>query len=386
MTGFLPTMHRLYSHLYPLWLVIANLVARLGGMITLLLVGHHFAPDQLAGYFTAFATIGLAVTIAQAGCGPLLIRLYQTSQIKVIVTICALRVTLALAATAFVITATDIPLSPILLMPLAAALAPDWIITGRGQLSQIALIAVFGQIAGIITAVIAIATNSNLALFAIAPAISFASLIAGFLLALREQATQQAVARKLTGNHAINLIGFILLAGALPNLDFVLLGQNLPDAAHDNLMLGQRIFLITSAIIASISTALFAKRQSGLLRDIWLITPPLATTAILLFIPETLALLFYGTTNADLVTLLRTGAFWPVLLAMISRQILISQETENRLFPGWLCLALLVVSGLLLPAFPHETDALIVMQLRLTICLFLMLICHRSPILRNKPA
>ncbi|WP_404425521.1 hypothetical protein [Thalassospira australica] len=379
-------MHRLYSHLYPLWLVIANLVARLGGMITLLLVGHHFAPDQLAGYFTALATIGLAVTIAQAGCGPLLIRLYQTSQIKVIVTICALRVTLALAATAFVITTTDIPLSPILLMPLAAALAPDWIITGRGQLSQIALIAVFGQIAGIITAVIAIATNSNLTLFAIAPAISLASLIAGFLLALREQATQQAVARKLTGNHAINLIGFILLAGALPNLDFVLLGQNLPDAAHDNLMLGQRIFLITSAIIASISTALFAKRQSGLLRDIWLITPPLATTAILLFIPETLALLFYGTTNADLVTLLRTGAFWPALLAMISRQILISQETENRLFPGWLCLALLVVSGLLLPAFPHETDALIVMQLRLTICLFLMLICHRSPILRNKPA
>ncbi len=382
MTGCLFAMHRLY----PLWLLIANLVARLGGMVILLLIGHHFAPDQLAGYFTALATIGLVVTIAQAGCGPLLIRLYQTRQMKVVLAICALRVALALAATAFAITTTDIPISPILLMPLAAALAPDWIITGHGQLSRIALIAVFGQIAGIVTAVIATATDSNLALFAVAPAISLASLIAGSLFALREQVPQQTAVSKLTRNHAINLIGFTLLAGALPNLDFVFLGRNLPDAAHDNLMLAQRIFLITAAIIASISAALFAKRQAGLLRDIWLITPPLAMTAILLFIPETLVLLFYGTTNADLVTLLRTGAFWPVLLAMISRQTLISQETENRLFPGWLCLALLVFSGAVLPAFTHEADAVIVMQLRLTLCLILIAACHRNPILGSKPA
>lgn len=382
MTGCLFAMHRLY----PLWLLIANLVARLGGMVILLLIGHHFAPDQLAGYFTALATIGLAVTIAQAGCGPLLIRLYQTSQIKMIVGICTLRVALAFVATAFVITTTDIPLSPILLMPLTAALAPDWIITGRGQLSKIALIAVFGQIAGVVIAIIAIATDSNLALFAIAPAVSLASLIAGSLFALREQAPQQTAVSKLTRNHVINMIGFTLLAGALPNLDFVLLGQNLPDAAHDNLMLAQRIFLITAAIIASISAALFAKRQAGLLRDIWLVTPPLAMTAILLFIPETLVLLFYGTTNADLVTLLHTGAFWPVLLAMISRQTLISQETENRLFPGWLCLALLVFSGAVLPAFTQEADAMIVMQLRLTFCLILILVCYRNPLLRSKPA
>jgi len=382
MTGCLFTMHRLY----PLWFLITNLVARLGGMVILLLIGHHFAPDQLAGYFTALATIGLAVTIAQAGCGPLLIRLYQTNQIKVTVGICTLRVALAFVATAFVITTTDIPLSPILLMPLAAALATDWIITGRGQLSQITLIAVLGQIAGVVIAIIAIATDSNLALFAIAPAVSLTSLIAGSLFALREQAPQQTAVSKLTRKYVINMIGFTLLAGALPNLDFVLLGQNLPDGARDNLMLAQRIFLITAAIIASISAALFAKRQAGLLRDIWLITPPLAITAILLFIPETLVLLFYGTTNADLVTLLRTGAFWPVFLGMISRQTLISQETENRLFPGWLCLALLIFSGAVLPAFTHEVDTMIVMQLRLTFCLILILVCHRNPILRSKPA
>ena len=92
MTGCLFAMHRLY----PLWLLIANLVARLGGMVILLLIGHHFAPDQLAGYFTALATIGLVVTIAQAGCGPLLIRLYQTRQMKVVLAICALRVALAM--------------------------------------------------------------------------------------------------------------------------------------------------------------------------------------------------------------------------------------------------------------------------------------------------
>ena len=300
--------------------------------------------------------------------------------------ICTLRVALAFVATAFVITTTDIPLSPILLMPLAAALATDWIITGRGQLSQITLIAVLGQVAGVVIAIIAIATDSNLALFAIAPAVSLTSLIAGSLFALREQAPQQTAVSKLTRKYVINIIGFTLLAGALPNLDFVLLGQNLPDGARDNLMLAQRIFLITAAIIASISAALFAKRQAGLLRDIWLITPPLAITAILLFIPETLVLLFYGTTNADLVTLLRTGAFWPVFLAMISRQTLISQETENRLFPGWLCLALLIFSGPVLPAFTHEVDTMIVMQLRLTFCLILILVCHRNPILRSKPA
>ncbi len=281
---------------------------------------------------------------------------------------------------------TDIPPSPILLMPMVAAIAPDWIITARGQLSKIALIAVLGQIAGITVAFVAIVTQSNLALFAIAPAISLASLIAGALLALRDHATHPTAITKITRSPMINLIGFTLLAGALPNLDFVLLGRNLPDAAHANLMLAQRIFLITAAIIASISAALFAKKQAGLLRDIWLIAPPLAMTAILMMLPKTLALLFYGTVNADLVALLRTGAFWPVLLAMVSRQILISQETENQFFPGWICLALMVVSGVLLPASPHETDAVIIMQLRLSLCLLLIAICHRNPILRNKPA
>jgi uncharacterized protein involved in response to NO len=109
-------------------------------------------------------------------------------------------------------------------------------------------------------------------------------------------------------------------------------------------------------------------------------------TAILLMLPETLALLFYSTVNVNLVALLRTGAFWPVLLAMVSRQILISQETENQFFPGWICLALMVVTGVLLPASPHETDAVIIMQLRLSLCLLLIAICHRNPILRNKPA
>lgn len=381
MTGSLPVMHRLY----PVWLLIANLVARLGGMIILLLIGHHFAPDQLADYFTALATVGLAVTIAQAGCGPLLIRLYQTSQIKVIVAICSLRVALALAATAFVIITTNIPVSPILLMPLTAAIAPDWIITGRGQLYKIVLIAVLSQSAGVVTAIIAIAADSNLALFAIAPAISLASLIAGSLLTLREHPREHIATRRLTRNQVINLIGFTLLVGALPNLDFVLLGQNLPDSPQANLILAQRIFLITAAIIASISAALFAKRQAGLLLDIWLIAPPLAITTILLLLPEALTFLFYSTANADLASLLRTGAFWPVLLAMISRQILISQETESRFFPGWLCLTFLVVSGVLLPASPHETDAVIIMQLRLSLCLILIAICYRSPILRNKP-
>ncbi len=379
-------MHRFRTYIYPLWMLSANLITRLGGMIILLLIGHHFAPDQLGAYFAAVATIGLAVTIAQAGCGLLLIRLYQANQRRAAFALCALRLTLAIAATAFVVIMTDIPPSPILLMPMVAAIAPDWIITGRGQLSKIALIAVLGQIAGITVAFVAIVTQSNLALFTIAPAISLASLIAGALLALRDHASHPTAITKITHSQMINLIGFTLLAGALPNLDFVLLGQNLPNTAHANLMLAQRIFLITAAIIASISAALFAKKQAGLLRDIWLIAPPLAMTATLLMLPETLALLFYGTVNVNLVALLRTGAFWPVLLAMVSRQILISQETENQLFPGWICLALLVVSGVLLPTSPHETDAVIIMQLRLSLCLILIAICHRNPILRNKPA
>lgn len=379
-------MHRLRAHLYPLWLLLANLIARLGGMIIMLLIGHHFAPDQLGAYFAALATIGLAVTLAQAGCGPLLIRLYQANQHRAAFALCALRLTLAIAATAFVVIKTDIPPSPILLMPTVAALAPDWIISAHGQLSKIALIAVLGQIAGITVAFAAIVTQSNLALFTIAPAISVASLIAGAFLALRSHATHPTAKTKITHSQMINLIGFTLLAGTLPNLDFVLLGQNLPETAQANLMLAQRIFLIAAAIITSISTALFAKRQTGLCRDIWLIAPTLAGTAILLILPEKLALLFYGAANADLIVLLRIGAFWPLLLAMIAHQILISQETENRLFAGWLCLFLLILSGGMLPSLVSETNILIFMQLRLSLCLILIAICHRSPILRNKPA
>ncbi|WP_339860181.1 hypothetical protein [Thalassospira alkalitolerans] len=390
MDSFLPKL----SALYPLWLLAANFVSRLGGMIILLVIGHHFKPDQLADYFTTLATIGLVVTATQAGCGPLLIRLYQGHQFRTSTQIILLRLMIAGVGITTALTLTDIGFSPVLLMPIAAALAPDWIISGRGQLGKIALIAVFGQLAGIASALIAMITGNSFALFAIAPTISLASLLAAGILAFHPTASPPnnrlplAKPEPIAINRyrAVNLIGFTLLAGALPNLDFVLLGEKLGQNEQANLILAQRVFLIAAAMIASLSAALFAKRQSGLLRDIWLMAPALAITAILFLSPDTIAHLIFDAPPAGLPDLLRVGAPWPFLLAILARQILISQEIDNRLFPGWICLVVLILSGVMLPVFGTAENTLIVMQMRFGFCLIVLAACHFVPQWRGQSA
>lgn len=366
--------------LYPLWMVSANLIARLGGMITLILVGHAFADEILGTYFALLATIGLAVTATQAGSGPLLFRLAQANQMRKALILIAIRLAIALAAAVAMISMSDQPIAlywPLLLMPVAAALAPDWLIAARTEFSKLSLIAVCGQIAGIVVAVWAAWTKASIALFAIAPVISIASLMLGALLVYCSKDPIPTQSDEPPSS-STGLIGFTLLAGFLPNLDFVLL-----NTGDDTVFLAQRIFLFCAGLIAAITATLFAKREVGTARDIWLLAPMAAVSGMLLLSPGFVAHLIYADPNPQLIELIRTGALWPVLVAVITRQILILQENANAKWLGWLCLFAMVGTGFVLPQSNTASEVVILVQLRLAIVIFVLIAWQRHVSLRQ---
>ena len=345
--------HSLYPLFYPLWLIAANLTARAGGMIILLILGHGFAANQLGDY--------LACVV--------------------------LRAIIALGAILWIIveTGTDTLTQywPLLIMPITAALSPDWIISARTEFSRISMIALIAQMAGIgMAAWAAHASNPDL-LFAVAPAISITSFIAATLFVFNRATDQQTAPLGITTPSrptAFGMIGFALLAGVLPNLDFVLLGSD------TTLFLAQRIFLICAAFLAAISGALFAKQQPGHLRDIWLIAPMAAASLVLWIWPDGVAALIYTKPSDALITLLQTGAIWPILLALLSRQILILQEHPFAMWVGWLCLCGMILSAALLPAPAEPSDILILMQVRLALVLALFYVSGLKYLRRVAPS
>ena len=381
-------MDRITQSLYPIWLIAANLTARLGGMMILLILGHGFAADQLGSYFNMLAIIGLGVTCAQAGTGPLLTRLQQAQKHHWALAFVGLRVLVALMAVFWITFKSNgdiAPLGqywPLLLMPIAAALSPDWVISARTEFSRLSVIALIAQTAGIIIATYAALFGDPQLLFAVAPVISIASFLASVVFAFLP--TQAATPKRPLPSPAptpswqacFGLIGFTLLAGLLPNLDFVLL------ASDSTLFLAQRVFLICAAFLAAISSALFAKQQPGHLRDIWLLGPMAGASFLLWVWPGLVAGVVYADPSDELIRLLQTGALWPVLLALLSRHILILQEQSAAMWIGWLCLCGLLVTAAFLPSPTDAKDVLLFMQLRLGVVLSLLYLCHRQHVRR----
>ncbi|MEQ9346649.1 MAG: hypothetical protein RIG26_09425 [Thalassospira sp.] len=357
--------HKLSQSLYPLWLVSANLIARLGGMIILVMIGHAFASDMLGTYFSILALVGLAVTATQAGSGPLLIRFAQSNHYRSALGIVIIRLLIAVIATQIVMISTNQPLItywPLILMPMAAALSPDWMIAARTEFSRLGAIAVIAQLAGISMAIWAVMFDHAIALFAIAPSISIAGLIASTVLAVNPSKPQPVFPPGHSSNQAttFGLIGFTLLAGCLPNLDFVLLGQD-----NDALFMAQRVFLFCAGLLAAIASTLFAKRQSGALRDVWLFFPMAAISLVLMIAPDQVAMLIYATPSPELIEVLQHGALWPLLLALLTRQILTLQEMQTAAWLGWACLVVLIATALLISPITAATDVIVFAQYRL---------------------
>lgn len=372
----------LQSGLYPLWLIGANLSARLGGMLILLIIGHSFAPDVLGEYFKALALIGLAVTATQAGSGPLLVRLAQSRSYAKARLIVLFRLVLALIVTVLVIADTTQPLGqfwPLLLMPVACALSPDWQVAARTRFSRLGLIAILGQVAGVMVAVWASLSPSHGVLYLIAPAISLTSLMLACLFA--HERSNNDDDRTITPHqpkNAVGLVGFTLLAGFLPNLDFILLG-----ADDGTLFLAQRVFLLCAGLMAAIASILFAKQQSGRLRDFWLLIPMGTVSLLLVTWPHILAGLIYDAPSDELIRVLQIGAAWPMLFALVTRQILILQEESALTLVGWICLALAITTALVLPNTASSTDLMLMIELRMAILTTILFACQRYLIMRQ---
>ncbi|OSQ39754.1 hypothetical protein [Thalassospira mesophila] len=336
----------------PLWMIGATALNRAGGLIMILILGHAIAPDILAGYFSAIVTIGVAISITQAGCGPLLVRLAQNRQWRAVIGIVMLRVALALAA--ILILAPGLPpvAWPVLMMPLAAALSPDWIITARLQFHRILAIGSLGQIAGIAIALYASAgpaTNSTAWLYACAPAISLTTCLASAFWAWSGRyKTRHSPAKTTPRIPPLNikiwpqLILLTLLAGLLPNIDIAFLPSTLAQSDHDALMLVHRLLLLCAAGFAAISGVLFAQKQTGAGRDIWLFIPALCMALALLILPNAALTLLFGHSSAASSDILRLAAPWPLLLALVLRQILILQERSGHVVLATLAMVICV--------------------------------------------
>ncbi len=360
------------SRLYPLWMIGANMIARLGGMAILVLIGHAYSEADLGTYFQLLAMVGLAVTATQAGSGPLLVRLAQNAAFGQAMHVVATRFLIAGFASILIITTTSAPLAkywPLILIPVAAALSPDWMIAAKTRFSRLGMIAVIGQACGIMVAVWASLNPSDVALYLIAPAVSLASLVLATAFAFEQSSTKTPMAPK---GSVFGLVGFTLLAGFVPNLDFVLLG-----ADNDPLFLAQRVFLFCAGLIAAITSTLFAKNEVGQMRDIWLLTPMALIAGLLLFLPGKLADLFYASPSDDLITILQIGAAWPVLMAFIARQILILQEISTVKWLGWGCLALMIISALTIPTSDLATDIMMLIEFRLACVVLILLACQK---------
>ncbi|WP_296993021.1 hypothetical protein [Thalassospira sp. UBA1131] len=348
------------------------MIARLGGMAILVLIGHAYSEADLGTYFQLLAMVGLAVTATQAGSGPLLVRLAQNAAFGQAMHVVATRFLIAGFASILIITTTSAPLAkywPLILIPVAAALSPDWMIAAKTRFSRLGMIAVIGQACGIMVAVWASLNPSDVALYLIAPAVSLASLVLATAFAFEQSSTKTPMAPK---GSVFGLVGFTLLAGFVPNLDFVLLG-----ADNDPLFLAQRVFLFCAGLIAAITSTLFAKNEVGQMRDIWLLTPMALIAGLLLFLPGKLADLFYASPSDDLITILQIGAAWPVLMAFIARQILILQEISTVKWLGWGCLALMIISALTIPTSDLATDIMMLIEFRLACVVLILLACQK---------
>ncbi|KJE34426.1 hypothetical protein UF64_15250 [Thalassospira sp. HJ] len=364
------------SGLYPLWLIGANMIARLGGMLILVMIGHTYSESELGTYFGLLAMIGLAVTATQAGSGPLLIRLAQGRAFHSAALVLALRVLIAAISVLLITTTTSLPLGhywPLVLIPLAAALAPDWIITAQTRFSRLGMIAVAGQTLGIAVAVWASLTQSLLALYMIAPAISLASLVLSTAFAFEAAPTQIAETVPTGKSAGFGLVGFTLLAGFVPNLDFVLLGTG-----NDALFLAQRIFLFCAGLIAAIASTLFAKQQTGKLRDVWLLAPMAIISGLLFLFPTSLVHLVYNAPSHDLINTLKAGAIWPILLAVLTRLILTLQENPTVRWIGWLCLATMATSAFGLPNLATSTDIMALIVFRMACLVLVLFACQKA--------
>jgi hypothetical protein len=358
-----------------MWMIGANLIARLGGMVILILIGHAYSQADLGIYFQLLAKIGLAVTATQAGTGPLLVRLAQSGNFGQATLIVATRLVIAGVASLLIIATASLPLAqywPLILIPFAAALSPDWIISAKTRFSQLGMIAVIGQGGGIMVAIWAALSHAHLTLYLIAPAVSLASLALATAFSCEKSHSDPTTPKVIGNGSAFGLVGFTLLAGFLPNLDFVLVAAN-----NDPLFLAQRIFLFCAGLIAAIAATLFAKNEAGHLRDIWLLAPMAFISGLLLLFPGTLADLFYATPSEGLINVLQIGAAWPVLLALLTHQILIVQENATLRWLGWGSLALMVISASAMPVRDTATDTMMLIEFRLACLVLIIFACQK---------
>ncbi|WP_339780026.1 hypothetical protein [uncultured Thalassospira sp.] len=375
----------------PLWMIAATVLNRAGGWIMVLILGHAIAPGLLADYFSAIVTIGVAVSLTQAGCGPLLVRLAQNRQRQAIIAIVMLRIGLAL--TAIVLLAPRLPpvAWPVLIMPLAAALSPDWIITARLQFHRILAIGSLGQIAGIAIALYASTSANGVAwLYACAPAISLTSCLASAFGAGsgRHDIAQNAGASANTLNIKIwpQLVLFTLLAGLLPNIDIAFVQSALPPGDHDVLMLVHRLLLLCAAGFSAISGVLFAQKQTGAGRDIWLLLPASFIALGLLVLPDTALTLLFGHSTEQSADILRIAAPWPLLLALVLRQVLILQEHPGHLPLAALALAICVSSAWALAQLGSASSILVAMNTKLAVLAVLFVVATRFNIWQRQPS
>ncbi|MBE69620.1 MAG: hypothetical protein CMO07_02445 [Thalassospira sp.] len=353
----------------------ANMIARLGGMAILVLIGHAYSEADLGAYFQLLAMVGLAVTATQAGSGPLLVRLAQNAAFGQAMHVVSTRFLIAGFTSILIVTTNSVPLAqywPLILIPIAAALSPDWMIAAKTRFSRLGMIAVIGQGCGIVVAVWASLSQSDLALYLIVPAVSLTSLALAIAFAFEQSPCHSTNAEPAPKSSVFGLVGFTLLAGFLPNLDFVLLGTD-----NDPLFLAQRVFLFCAGLIAAIASTLFAKNEVGQIRDIWLLAPMVLIAGLLLFLPDKLADLFFASPSDDLITILQIGAAWPVLMAFIARQILILQEISAVKWLGWGCLALMIISASAIPPRDLAPDIMMLIELRLAYLVLILLACQK---------
>ncbi len=367
-----------HNHHAPLWMIASTVLNRAGGFLIILILGHGFAPDVLADYFAALVAIGVAVSFAQAGCGPLLVRLAQYRQSWSVALIVMVRVTIASIAIALIAPTLPPRAWPVLIMPLAASLSPDWLVSARLQFNKILLIGALGQVAGIMVALYAaILTTMPAWLYATAPAISLTSGLASLYFALGKTNTAAPSAatspRHLPAKRWPQLIIFTLLAGLLPNIDMALLPASLPSGAQNALLLVHRVLLISAALIAAISSVLFAQNRQGGGRDKWLLWPALGMAMTLIIFPQLALTLLFGHSGDAETGLLRMAAFWPLLLALVSRQFLVLQEQSGHFRTACLAGLILLTGAVIIPLCESAANILMAMNIKLA---FLAIALH----------
>ncbi|WP_417844524.1 hypothetical protein [Thalassospira sp.] len=376
----------------PLWMIAATVLNRAGGFIMVLILGHAIAPGLLADYFSALVSIGVAVSITQAGCGPLLVRLAQNRQQTAILGIVSLRIILALIAITFLAPALPPVAWPVLIMPLAAALSPDWMITARLQFHRILWIGGLGQLAGIVTALYA-GTTSNGAvwIYACAPAISATSCLASAFWAWSgRRKPRQGRANTSPGLPSLNikiwpqLVLFTLLAGLLPNIDVAFLQSSLPQSDHDALMLVHRLLLLCAAGFSAISGVLFARKQTGFARDVWLVLPACGITLALLVLPDMALSVLFGHSPVNNADILRIAAPWPLLLAIVLRHILIVQERAGHLLLAVVAVVLCVGGAGVLAQCGAVATIIMAMNVKLALLAGLLICAPRFFVWRQR--